>query len=473
MDFTSPLKQKNNIRSYDQQTPSQFISPQSEMQTTQSFHALKTPNKYSDRYIPTRTIDSKTNFDLKQESIYTNDFTNEQVHLNVQDENTKIYNQYIQTELFRKQFETPKILQFEVKKIPPVSPFMFDQQENIPETKKRRKIGHNPIKILDAPGLADDFYIDVLDWSCQSIIGIALGQCIYTLNTQSGNINKLCENQSFSSLFQVQNGPFPSFYTSVKWNPNNGNLLAIGNTQGIIDIHDIQKNIVVRKINLQKERIGCMDFCSNGNILAAGCKDKSILVQDLRESGGKIFFGHSQEVCSIKFSPDQQYLATGGNDNKINIWNYSVKNIPFQTHSEHKAAIRALAWNPHQHGILLSGGGSNDQCIKTWNVNNNQIINNTPTGSQICKILFSENVNEFVCAHGYDNNKISVWKYNSMQKIAQLDGHNNRVLYLSISPDNTTIVSGSGDETIKFWKIFSQQVKQQYSQSMLKFTELR
>ena len=28
-----------------------------------------------------------------------------------------------------------------------------------------------------------------------------------------------------------------------------------------------------------------------------------------------------------------------------------------------------------------------------------------------------------------------------------------RVLYLSISPDENTIVSGAGDETIRFWKI--------------------
>jgi len=35
----------------------------------------------------------------------------------------------------------------------------------------------------------------------------------------------------------------------------------------------------------------------------------------------------------------------------------------------------------------------------------------------------------------------------------ELDGHMSRVLYMAISPDSSTIVSGAGDETLRFWKI--------------------
>jgi len=38
-----------------------------------------------------------------------------------------------------------------------------------------------------------------------------------------------------------------------------------------------------------------------------------------------------------------------------------------------------------------------------------------------------------------------------MRKIASLRGHTYRVLYLALSPDGTTIVTGSGDETLRFW----------------------
>lgn len=41
-----------------------------------------------------------------------------------------------------------------------------------------------------------------------------------------------------------------------------------------------------------------------------------------------------------------------------------------------------------------------------------------------------------------------------MEKVADLTGHTSRVLYLSMSPDGETIVTGAGDETLRFWNLF-------------------
>lgn len=41
-----------------------------------------------------------------------------------------------------------------------------------------------------------------------------------------------------------------------------------------------------------------------------------------------------------------------------------------------------------------------------------------------------------------------------MKKMATLTGHQYRVLYLAMSPDSETIVTGAGDETLRFWKVF-------------------
>lgn len=41
-----------------------------------------------------------------------------------------------------------------------------------------------------------------------------------------------------------------------------------------------------------------------------------------------------------------------------------------------------------------------------------------------------------------------------MDKITSLSGHSLRVLYLAMSPDGRTIVTGAGDETLRFWNVF-------------------
>eukprot|EP00955_Chlamydomonas_euryale_P090115 364513-Chlamydomonas_euryale.AAC.12 len=38
--------------------------------------------------------------------------------------------------------------------------------------------------------------------------------------------------------------------------------------------------------------------------------------------------------------------------------------------------------------------------------------------------------------------------------MATLTGHSTRVLYLAASPDGQTIVTGAGDETLRFWSVF-------------------
>ena len=68
--------------------------------------------------------------------------------------------------------------------------------------------------------------------------------------------------------------------------------------------------------------------------------------------------------------------------------------------------------------------------------------------------MFSKNVNELVSTHGYSQNQIILWKYPTMSKVVTLTGHTYRVLYLAMSPDGETIVTGAGDETLRFWKVF-------------------
>jgi cell division cycle 20-like protein 1 (cofactor of APC complex) len=68
--------------------------------------------------------------------------------------------------------------------------------------------------------------------------------------------------------------------------------------------------------------------------------------------------------------------------------------------------------------------------------------------------MFSKNTNELVSTHGYSLNQIIVWKYPTMEKVEILTGHTFRVLYLGMSPDGQNIVTGAGDETLRFWNVF-------------------
>jgi hypothetical protein len=42
-----------------------------------------------------------------------------------------------------------------------------------------RKISKIPFKVLDAPELQDDFYLNLVDWSSQNVLSVGLGTCVY------------------------------------------------------------------------------------------------------------------------------------------------------------------------------------------------------------------------------------------------------------------------------------------------------
>ena len=121
--------------------------------------------------------------------------------------------------------------------------------------------------------------------------------------------------------------------------------------------------------------------------------------------------------------------------------------------SAHKAAVKALAWSPHQHGLLATGGGTADRQIKFWNVNTGKQLQSVDTGSQVCNLMFARHNNELISTHGFTENQIHVWQYPQMKRLCTLTGHTLRVLYLAMSPNGRHIVTGAGDETLRFWEI--------------------
>lgn len=307
-----------------------------------------------------------------------------------------------------------------------------------------RKISKKPFKVLDAPALQDDFYLNVVDWSAQNILAVGLGMCVYLWSACTSKVTKLCDL-----------GPAESV-TSVNWSQQ-GQHLAIGTSMGEVQIWDAARCRKVRTMSGHDGRVGTCCWSSNANahILCSGSRDRQILQRDVREARHFTcgLVGHKQEVCGLKWSFDDMYLASGGNDNKLLVWRIGCT-TPIVRFTEHTAAVKAIAWSPHQHGILASGGGTADRCIRFYNMLTHQPLNYVDTGSQVCNLSWSKNVNEIVSTHGYSQNQVIVWRYPTMAKVTTLTGHTLRVLYLAISPDGETIVTGAGDETLRFWSVF-------------------
>lgn len=306
--------------------------------------------------------------------------------------------------------------------------------------KKPRSILKVPYRVLDAPELSDDFYLNLVDWGLQDMLAVGLGESVYLWDGLTQSVERLCTLEDKDKV------------TSLSW-IGAGTHLAVGTHSGQVKIWDATKISCIRTMTGHTQRVSSLAW--NEHILSSGSRDRKIYNRDVRDQSHFIncLESHKQEVCGLKWNVEENKLASGGNDNKLFVWD-GLNTKPLHQFTEHNAAVKAISWSPHQRGILASGGGTADKTIKVWNTLVGSRVHNVDTGSQVCNLVWSKNSNEIVSTHGFSRNQIIVWKYPSMQQIAHLTGHTYRVLYLSLSPDGETIVTGAGDETLRFWNVF-------------------
>ena len=98
--------------------------------------------------------------------------------------------------------------------------------------------------------------------------------------------------------------------------------MSVGLHSGEVQVWDVNHTKLVRTLSGHGSRVGACAW--NGSQLASASRDRSILVRDVRDHNQyhKELLGHTQEVCGLRWSFfDDGLLASGGNDNKLMIWN--------------------------------------------------------------------------------------------------------------------------------------------------------
>eukprot|EP01035_Chromulina_nebulosa_P018874 gene18874-24664_t len=397
-----------------------------------------------DRYIPNR---SGMDFDLSQHAL------NEENHFGVESDKSDYskllhenngVNPPARVLAFKNKAPAPKEEHLNTLKVL----YTVQGTKKCDAVKSVRHISSAPVRILDAPEILDDYYLNLMSWGSTNVLAIALSQTLYLWDASTSSIKELMSLDS------------PDDYiSSVSWIQQGGSHIAVGTASNSVQLWDVQAGKQVRSMEGHSSRVGALAW--NNHMLASGSRDTTIINHDVRIQNhiiGKMN-QHSQEVCGLAWSPDGSYLASGANDNTLCIFDAtSTLSMNAQakfTLTDHQAAVKALAWSPHERNLLASGGGTADRTIKFWNASSGALINSIDTGSQVCALQWSPHEKEILSSHGYAENQLCLWKYPTMAKMKELKGHTSRVLHLATSPDGNLVCSGAADETLRFWNVFS------------------
>lgn len=234
---------------------------------------------------------------------------------------------------------------------------------------------------------------------------------------------------------------------------NNGHLLITARN-GIIDVWDTQKCILLKKLNTGTDTITYIDYRSRdeniafhtpangmqsinietGKIRALGQNNAINMNSEITSPDGKFYLtygmsrylskiesgtgnwskrrryaGHSKRITCASYSPDGKYALTGSNDKTIIMWNLAL-GFATKTFLGHDLPVTSVGFSPSQQFIV---SGSRDTTTRIWDAK---------SGKEIVKLI-SDKSGEWIVAtpDGYYNcspegSSLLIWVFpNSME----------------------------------------------------------
>ncbi|KAJ6624922.1 WD40-repeat-containing domain protein [Mycena sp. CBHHK59/15] len=205
----------------------------------------------------------------------------------------------------------------------------------------------------------------------------------------------------------------------------------------------------------------CVQFSADGKYLATGCNRTAqifdvqtghkacVLTDDSTGKTGDLY------IRSVRFSPDGKYLATGAEDKRIRIWDIAKRSIRI-VFDGHQQEIYSLDFSLDGR-LIVSGSG--DRTVRIWDMEDrsSRILAVAPEpdalngDAGVTSVAISPD--GALVAAGCVDAVVRIWAVGSGALVEQLRGHQDSVYSVVFTRDGLGLVSGSLDNTLKYWDL--------------------
>jgi len=388
------------------------------------------------------------------------------------------------------------------------------------------------------PDIIDNFYLNCLDMYSNKKIALATKGYLHIIDPQlkldsldkefqtnlgeKFNYHHLDNQKECYELILKDKSIFPikdlKEITSLKFQEDN--KLILWNKAKYLQKFDLEKGLLYEIFSSSKYfptmQINTIETYSE-NIIFLGSEKSYVFFHDLRENTSpKILYNHKNEneVCKIRYSSKNNFLISGGNDNKIIIYDirksqivndfssldcpaekeiYNANNSHHFNHKNtnlgnftsqdlnnrfmHKAAVKGLDYNEAE-DLIASGGGTHDKTIKIWDMKRLCFVDQIVTDSQISNISFINN-DSFLVSCGYngintvnykfdyikmkESHLLNSERFNTLlEKNCVFEKHKKRVLFMAKSMKDNHFSTCSSDGILKFFSYESVKEKREF-----------
>ncbi|XP_032218191.2 periodic tryptophan protein 2 homolog isoform X3 [Nematostella vectensis] len=237
-------------------------------------------------------------------------------------------------------------------------------------------------------------------------------------------------------------------------------VLIVGFSNGVFTIHELPDFNLIQTLSISQQTISAVAVNHTGEWLAFGCTSLGQLLVWEWQSESYILKqqGHYYDMNVLAYSPDGNYIATGGDDGKVKLWN-TMTGFCFVTFHEHSASVTAVTFSPNGQVVLSA---SLDGTVRAFDLNRYRNFRTfaSPRPAQFSTLALDSS-GEVVAAGSRDTFEIFVWSIQTGRLLEVLAGHEAPVSSLAFSPSHPVLISGAWDKTVRLWNVFESKVSRE------------